>query len=358
MHCNKLIHCNKLKLLKKIIYTIIYGIIGISFSQTIILRSHLIKYNKNTSDKYNNMVKNIIYKSLPFFYQNCTDSPLYYKGRYKPSNKIDIVVCNHLFMYDSFIPISIIRQTDNRNIYLVFDKKQLLYPGYGLIFLNTPDFKTNNGIEKDTVHILDTINNKLDDIDSGIILVFPEGDYFSNKNYNNSISYSKKNSLHQFNNLLYPKMKGLYTISNRLKQLNKLGNIIDMTICLENFKNKDCNIYNILTHDIGRTNVIITSYKSNYNINTYDEFKEYFIKIWKKKDTTYNINRDNNYRDNNYRDNNYQYIKPILNKFNKNIIIFIVFIFSLLVLLTFGTYYSLSFIASYYIIFKYFKQYC
>jgi hypothetical protein len=81
-------------------------------------------------------------------------------------------------------------------------------------------------------------------------------------------------------------MKGVYTISNILKKNGVLGNIIDFTIQIENFKNTKCYMDKIMTKNLGNTFSIINTYSIPEKVlNSYDTFKKWFlIKIWMKKD--------------------------------------------------------------------------
>ena len=75
------------KLIYKIIYFIIYIILHILYSNTITLGSYLIGQNRNGG----NITKRYVYWIQNTIYQKGF-SPIYYTGKYEPTNKIDIII--------------------------------------------------------------------------------------------------------------------------------------------------------------------------------------------------------------------------------------------------------------------------
>ena len=66
---------------------------------------------------------------------------------------------------------------------------------------------------------------------------------------------------------------------------NKLGNIIDLTVFIENFKNKKAFFLDLLKKKLGNTYYTIKSYDYNdKNIKEYDDFKKEFLNIWDEKE--------------------------------------------------------------------------
>ena len=124
----------------------------------------------------------------------------------------------------------------------------------------------------------------------------PEGTRFSEKKLKISNEYSKKNNLPIFKNTLYPKMKGIWCLINSLKKENKMGNLIDFTHLVPNFKNNRAEISKIVSDNMGNSYTLINTYivpKDN-SINDYDNFKKWFLKIWKIKDNNLNtMNKEN-----------------------------------------------------------------
>ena len=265
-------------MIKKIVAFIVLFTLIISISQTICLGSYLFGKKEDGA----NIAKDIIISFLPYFYTYGFDSKILYTGNYKASNKVDIVIGNHINTIDFIIYVSLIRLFDSRPIYFLFKKSILFVPGSGFILGSGNDIKMNRKMEDDE----ENINNSISKIKEGIIILMPEGTRFTPDKYEEAQKYSKDNNLPVFKNTLFPKMKGVYTISNILKKNGVLGNIIDFTIQIENFKNKKCYIDKIMTNKLGNTFSIINTYNIPEKVlNSYDTFKKWFlIKIWMKKD--------------------------------------------------------------------------
>jgi hypothetical protein len=231
------------------------------------------------------ITKNVGYNILPMIYQYGFNSMIYYNGLYKKTNNIDIIISNHLNGIDFMINVSILRQFDDRDIYFIIKKQLVFAPATGFVLLGS-DIILNRKIEDDTEILIKSIRN----IKSGIIILFPEGTRYTHKKHEESKKYSIDNNLTIYNNMLYPKMKGLWTICNVLTKENRMGNIIDITTQIEKLKNKDGNIKNILTQNFGNTNSIINSYTVPSNkIKEYGDFKQWFLKIWDKKESILDI---------------------------------------------------------------------
>lgn len=265
-------------MIKKIVAFIVLFVLVISISHTICLGSYLFGQKEEGS----NIAKDIIISFLPYLYTYGFDSKILYAGNYKLSNKVDIVISNHINTIDFVIYVSLIRLFDSRPIYFLFKKSIVFIPGSGFILGSGKDIKMNRKIEDDE----ENINNSISKIKEGIIILMPEGTRFTDEKFLAAQKYSKDNNLPIFKNTLFPKMKGIYTISNILKKNGVLGNIIDFTIQIENFKNIKCYMDKIMTHKIGNTKSIINTYNIPEKVlNSYDDFKKWFLnKVWKKKD--------------------------------------------------------------------------
>ena len=265
-------------MIKKIIALIVFFILLLSVSQTLQLSSYL--FNKNNEGS--NISKEIISNIFPYIYTYGFDSKILYEGDYNKSDKVDIIISNHINSIDFFIYISILKLFDDRPIYFIFRKNIVLFPGMGFILGSGLDLKLNRNLDDD----VDNINEKISKIKEGVIIIMPEGTRYTPDKFTESQKYCKDNGLNVFNNLLYPKMKGLYLISSILKKNNKLGKIIDFTIQVENLKNKKSHIDVLLTKKMGRCFGIVNSYDIPNNIlDDYDKYKNWFIStIWIKKD--------------------------------------------------------------------------
>ena len=252
-----------------------------------------------------------------------------YKGEYKKTNKIDILISNHLNLIDFMIYLSILRKYDHRDIYFIVKKDVLFIPGFGSIITPSNDIKLNKKIEDDEKNIINTISK----IEEGIIVIMPEGTRFSPEKQILAQKYSQDNNLPYFNNTLYPKMKGLFLIANILNKNNKLGNIIDFTIILdEKIKNKG-HIEDILLNKINNSYSIINSYSFDTStLNNYDNFKKWFLNIWKIKD---NLCNETNY-------NNYTKLIPQIKLHEIMVIITVFALFIHLIYVSKGTYLLIS----------------
>lgn len=260
-----------------------YLFLLLSYSQTIISGLLFHKNNKILNDINNNLIDLF----LPI-YNHGFNSKLYTHGNYIKTNKVDIVVMNHINTLD-FIPfLSTIRHHDKRNIYFIAKKQIIDIPIFGDYFMHDNTLRLERSFEKDK----DNIRKFVEKIDNGIIYIYPEGTRFNLKKFKKAQEYSEKNNLRKFNNSLYPKMKGLYTLTNVLHENNKMGNIISITGIVENFKNKNAYMNKLLTKSLGDTYTIIYTYKSPY-IKDYEEFKEWFLNIWHIKNM--NIENYNNF---------------------------------------------------------------
>jgi 1-acyl-sn-glycerol-3-phosphate acyltransferase len=265
-------------MIKKIVAFIVLFILVISISQTICLGSYLFGKKEEGA----NIAKDIIISFIPYIYTYGFESKILYNGNYNASNKVDIVISNHINTIDFTIYLSLIRLFDSRPIYFLFKKSIVFIPGSGFILGSGYDVKMNRKMEDDE----ENINNSISKIKEGIIILMPEGTRFTPDKYVEAQKYSKDNNLPVFKNTLFPKMKGVYTISNILKKNGVLGNIIDFTIQIENFKNTKCYMDKIMTKNLGNTFSIINTYSIPEKVlNSYDTFKKWFlIKIWMKKD--------------------------------------------------------------------------
>lgn len=223
----------------------------------------------------------------PYIYKNIFNSTIYQSGDFITTNKIDIVVSNHINRMDFLMISSIIKQNTKKNIVPIINKDITKIP-----FIKS---FTPSCIVIDKNHGLNSflIKSFLKNIDNCIIIICPEGVMTDKKNIVSSHEFSDKNNLKKYNNLLYPRMRGLNLLLDELNKTNKLGNLIDLTIkvndkmkfktgYLDYFKNKLGDIYcNINSYNI-----------NNKCFNNYDNFKKWYLMIWDNKEeylNNYNI---------------------------------------------------------------------
>jgi len=188
-------------------------------------------------------------------------------------NKVDILIANHISTIDSFILLSMLEHMNISNFIMV-GKKDLIYtPGVGLIFMFGDHIKLARNWEEDKL----TIDNQLENIKEGIIVLFPEGTRYTEQKFKEGQEFSMKNNLPVYDNLLVPKSKGFEAIYNNLRNNNKLGNIYDTTIILDNK-----NLIDIFQKDFNNVHIInrIINKKELEN----KEFKSWLLEKWLEKD--------------------------------------------------------------------------
>jgi 1-acyl-sn-glycerol-3-phosphate acyltransferase len=271
-------------MLNKILYLLLSFVIILCFTQTFLLGGYFLGKKEECSQ----IIKNICIDIFPSIYQNGMNSTIYFTGKYEKSNKIDIIISNHISTVDYLIYLSLIKQYDNRDIYFLAKKELVFTPGIGTIFYFNNDIKLSRNIDNDKDNIINTIQKIKNTNRSSVILILPEGTRYSEKKYKESVEYSQKNNLHKFKNLLYPKMKGLWLIYKSLVDMDSMGNIIDISVLIENIRNKNGYLKNILTKKLGNTMSVFSSYTPPTNLDNYGDFKNWFIDVWKIKDNTLN----------------------------------------------------------------------
>lgn len=273
-------------MLVKIIYLIILYIVILSYSTIFILGSFPLTLNKLSS----NYFKSYIQKVFNYIYQNAF-SKIYYTGEYKKTNKVDIIISNHTNSIDFVLNSVLIDHFDTKNINFVLKRISSYIPVFGFITSSGSDILINSNIENDKKIIINQINK----IKNGVIIILPEGTRFTPEKYQKAIKYSKDNNLPIFKNTLYPKMKGLHNIINELKSKNKLGNLIDFTVSIDNIMGKKAYMPFILQKDMGDTKVVINTYTipNDNSLENYENFKKWFLNIWKIKDL--NLDKVNSY---------------------------------------------------------------
>ena len=265
-------------MLKKIIYFKLLYLFLYSISNTILLLSYLFGKNKEMSE----FLKYYSIDLCNLTYQNGLNSKIYYSGEYLKSNKIDILISNHINTLDFILNIIVSKYFGDVSYNIFMSKHTTYLPGIGLIISSSTDIKLNRKLKEDKDNIINSINK----VKNGIIIIFPEGTRYSPDKHRNAIKYSNDNKLPVFNNTLFPKMKGLWLIINTLKKNNRLGNLIDISYEIPNFKKKKIHVKELFKYELGNTYAFIKTYKipTNLNFEDYEIFKNWFLSIWKKKD--------------------------------------------------------------------------
>jgi len=235
----------------------------------------------NTFEEVNN-VFNMNFDLCSFIYTHIFKTNMYYKGTYKASDKVDILIANHLIYYDFMTYISILRLYDSRPIYFITMEYLMKVPGLGILATNhiLIDYKHDNFVQN--------CHKALKNIKEGIVVIMPEGELRRQCYINKSNEFCKNNNYPQLKNVIFPKFKGLYTIIDILNKDNKLGNLIDFTLYIDNLKPYDTFkevFHNFAYNKIDNTIINFNTLEfKNINITNYDSFKQWFIPFWYKKD--------------------------------------------------------------------------
>lgn len=266
-------------MLKKIVSLIYIILIFVSYSQIL----HLpIKNKENTANYFLSNIRQM----FMYIYTSGFDSNVYLTGNIIKSEKVDIFICNHINYLDFLISCFIISKISNNCIGLYSNYIDEL-PLIGRLFKNSSNISLNKKIKLDKENILKHLEN----VHNSLICLYPEGTRISSKKIFKSQKYSKENNLKIYDNLLYPKMKGLYTIIESLHKQNKLGNIIDCTIKIEGLNIDNTKILDFLKNNLKNTYININTYKVHY-FDNYNDFKRWFIQIWDIKEDYLNNYND------------------------------------------------------------------
>lgn len=263
-------------------------------------------------------------------------------------NLIDIIICNHVSTIDFIIMMAYFQHFNINSYNFVLKNEITFVPGIGLVMYASSDIKLNRNWDKDK-HIISKQLDNINTTNKQIILIFPEGTRLTQTKLIEAQNYSKNNSIPVYQNMLVPKTKGLWSIINHLKNINKLGNIWDSTLIIPKFIGKSVYISDIIGQSLGNVYCVFKKINipNDLNIDYFDDFKLWFIDYWKQKDELFN-----------------NFNKLIYNKINLNeqtdkhfniILLLCLFLSSLLFYKNTRYYLFLSFIVSYYLI--YIKKY-
>lgn len=209
---------------------------------------------------------------------------MYYTNKIEQSNKVDIIIANHISTIDTNIILTFLNYCGITN-YILVGKKELMYlPGFGFHFMTDNHIKLSRNWDKDE----HSLHQQIEKINNGVIIIFPEGTRFEPDKLKTGQKFSLENDLPVYNNLLVPKSKGLWTIFNELKKRNKMGKLYDMTIVMQNFIGKTAYLTDLVLKDTGNI-FIINREIQPINYSEHSDFKNYLLKEWKKKDELINI---------------------------------------------------------------------
>lgn len=195
------------------------------------------------------------------------------------TNKIDIMIANHIHFLDSTFILSILNNYYINSYAYVFKKDVTYLPGFGLIMSVKPNIKVNRNWEQDKNIITDQLDMINCIEDKQIIIIFPEGTRKTPNKFTEGQQFSRENNLPVYCNLLVPRIKGLQLIINHLQKTNKMGRLWDLSII-----SKVSGTFNFFNDMVGPIYTIIREIELANNVNNTIEFKNWFLKIWQDKD--------------------------------------------------------------------------
>ena len=234
-------------------------------------------------------IKKIMQELIAALFKYGIDGKLYINiGNDTPSpinnNKVDVIIANHYTgSIDIMIIINILHHYNIYTYNFIYNKNNVNYiPGLGLVLKSSYDINVHD--YKNIAKIIKKINvcNS-----KQFMIIFPEG---SITNYSSCI----ENNIHIYNNLLVPRIKGLYVLLNELNKQDKLGSIWNFTLT----NNQD----NYYAH-------IRKLYLNNFN--NYNILKKNIYNIWKDKDNILENNHKIKYKQIYLRNNYYYFILTI-----------------------------------------------
>ena len=319
-------------MIKQLTFTVILLLWYVFSSYGLVVPSIFISKEKEITRLLKKIFSSVVYLNIKYGF----DANIYYHNLIKcQPNKVNILLANHLSTIDWEILLAIIKES-NINNFLFVGKKQLMYvPGFGFSFFCGSDIKLSRKWENDQI----SLNKQIDNLEEGLLVIFPEGTRFDPNKHIDAVQFSKDNSLPIYNNLLVPKSKGLWTICNKLIQRNKLGFINDTTIVIENFKNRNAYFSDLIKNPLGNIYIQNRQLYFDNKETSYEDFKKWLLNIWVDKDLIID----------NYKNINYQ--KSLFNIDYQDLLLFI-FIFLFGFTQKYSRYYLLvSIIISYLFIF-------
>ena len=271
--------------MKKKIGLLILPLLLLVISQLVFIPLY---FNKNLAEKINrnlvfDMTTNVFNNYLRHKFNINIDSTNIL-SKLKVKKNVDVLIVNHFSSID-FILVFYLLNCVMRKDWILIQKKGLLYvPVLNNMLSSERYISLNRNWEKDK----DLIEKAINKLESGIVLIFPEGTRFSPDNYAKSKKFCQENNLICNKKLLIPKVKGLFTIINILKKNNKLGNFYDLSSVIpeimENFKKVKYTYPKLFTTDLSESYHYIRELKLPEYYYDYDTFKNWLYHQWNTKD--------------------------------------------------------------------------
>ena len=304
--------------MKEFIFVNVIKIIFIIYTQLIFIFSLSLGYINNDVKTFIKNGYNELTDLSTIMYTNLFNTKLKISGDYNKTDKVDIIIANHINIIDVLMITSLLKVIEPRPFYFIGHKAGLdNLGGLSVLYYYSDNIFINRDIKKDE----DIIKNKIKNIKNGVIIIYPEGIILKEKYIKESLEYCKKNNLKPFKNLLYPRANGSWLIINELKNQNKLGNLIDITFILSKIKDRNVILKNLIhsnkilkseDYKIGDTNYIIRSFELNKYVDNYNNFKDFLLKVWREKDIILEGSNYKKYKFNEITYNRITFIKTIL----------------------------------------------
>ena len=330
-------------MLKQLITIVVLFIWYIYMSYCYLTPALIIKEEKIV----NNIIKQSFQILTSYMIEYGYKPKIFYNENIIPTKgKVDIVIANHHNIIDGFLILHILKSMGITK-WVCVGKKEIMYaPGIGLNFLADDHIKLSRKWEDDKL----TLEEQLNNINEGLIIIFPEGTRFKMDKWEEGQKYSKDNNYPIYDNLLVPRSKGLITMLNHLKKKNKFGKMIDLSIIYEKFYKNESTNMKLLGEDLGNIYLISRELDvNNVDINSDSNFKTWLLDIWKEKDLLFNF-----YKEVDYKELDFKHDKIIL---SINILIFLIITYQLYDNTYFRYYFIASIIIAYILTYLYSKKY-
>lgn len=202
-------------------------------------------------------------------------------------NKIDILISNHNSTIDFILLVMLLQNFNISKYYFIFKKSIIKIPfiGSGL----KDDIVVSRNWEQDQNSIVD----QLKEIDSGVLIIYPEGTRFDTKKHKETKKFCLENKFPIFKYTLAPRIKGLHLLLKSLHVSKKLGNFYDVTISFLNYIKTNLYSTKILKEDcLGDVQIVVNQLQVTNDDFDYDKLKKRIFNIWLEK----NILLDKLYR--------------------------------------------------------------
>ena len=190
-------------------------------------------------------------------------------------NKINLLIANHISIIDFMLIVNILYKNGINDYYFVFKDSILKIPmiGSGIKF----DIHLSRNWETDQ-HL---IKDQLKTIESGTILIYPEGTRYTNKKHKDSINFCIENKLPIYNYTLTPRAKGLHYFYKILQEEKRLDSIYDITLIVPKYIKKELGLKQILLdYNLGYLDVIISKLNFTKEDLDYEKFKKKLYYYW------------------------------------------------------------------------------